>query len=71
MTPGRWTPVALLRHHVFRVSAIAAVADRVGELGTGVPELNRQLPELAGVVDRLEDDVMELAAHRLAAREER
>ena len=59
---GKDAALSLVRRRLIRVQAIADVADRVDELETGVPELLRQAPALARVVDDLERDLMTVVA---------
>lgn len=71
MTTKRWTPVALLRNHAFKVSVVDEVGRRIDDLETGLAESRRQQPALARDVDRLEAEVIDLAARRVAQREHR
>jgi len=63
--------LALLRRRLIRVTALAEVVERIDELETGMPEQRRQAPALAGVLDRLEHDVMSVVAARLGPEDAR
>ena len=63
--------LALLRRRLIRVTALAEVVERIDELETGMPEQRRQAPALAGVLDRLEHDVMSVVAARLGTEDAR
>ena len=62
---------ALLRRRLIRVTALAEVVERMDELDTGIPEQRRQAPALAGVVARLEHDVLRVVAARLGREDAR
>ena len=61
--------LALLRPRRDPGHSLAEVVERIDELETGMPEQRRQAPALAGVVDRLERDVMTMVAARLGQEE--
>jgi hypothetical protein len=63
--------LALLRRRLIRVTALAEVVERIDELETGMPEQRRQASALAGVLDRLERDVMTVVAARLGPEDAR
>jgi hypothetical protein len=68
---GQELALALLRRRLIKVAALAEVVERIDELETGIPEQRRQETALAGVVDRLEHDVMTVVAARLGREDAR